>query len=197
MNRIHRIHDPQEHRHRIPWQLRHCKVQQRVIIEPGPLLRRNKQCRAPRPSVVSGDQHAVDVSLDDAGETAEDGGDFGRADVFRFPAICIAEPVEEEPAAVCVATEGVAGAVPEVALSKNVPDEFFRGGGRVVPVAGKGLFGGDLDDDFAALGVGLAGGEAGDGVADDVVGRRVDGDGDVDVAVEEAQEGAVVADAAG
>jgi len=149
-------------------------------------------------TIVTGDRDTVDDGLRDAGEGAEGLGYFCRGDVFAFPAVGVAEAVEEVPAARGVAAEGVAGAVVEVALCEDVVGEFGGGGRGVVPVAWEGGAAGlDFDEDFAARGVGGPGCEAGGCGAKDGVGVWVDGDGDVEVVGAGAEEGAVVADCVG
>ena len=143
------------------------------------------------------DQHAVDVGFEDAREGTEDFGDFGRRDIFGFPAVGVAEAVEEEPAAVVGAAQGVAGAVVEVALFEHVAGEPLGCCFGRVFIAGEDGLVGDGDEDFATDGVGLADCVAGGRVAEDVVGGMVDGDGDEDVVVDAADEGAVVADGVG
>ena len=90
MYRCHSPNDSQKNRHSIPRQASISMPQQRVEIELRPLFRGDEQRRAPSTAIVAWYKHAVDISLDDARETAENFGDFSRADVFRFPAIGVA-----------------------------------------------------------------------------------------------------------
>ncbi len=197
---VHRCHgadNSQENRHSVPRQGGVGVLEQRVEIEAVPLLRRDEQCRASRTAVMPRYQDAVDVGLDDAGKAAENLGHFGRADVLGFPAVGVAEAVEEEPSAVWGSTEGVAGAVPEIAFREDVASDFLRGGVGVAPVTGKGLLVGDLDHDFPAFFEGLPYSEAHVWISDDFVGCGVDFDGHVDISVDVAKEGAVMPDAIG
>ena len=193
----HGADEAQENRHGVARQRGVGVLQQRVEIETFPLLRCNEQCCASRTAVVSGYQYAVDVGLDDAWEAPEDLGHFGRADVLRLPPVGVAEAVEEEPAAVWGSTAGVAGAVPEVTFREDVADEFLRRGVGIAPVSGKGFLVRDLNDDLAAFFVRVSDREASLWISDDVVARRIDFDGHVNVAVEVAEEGAVMSDAVG
>lgn len=193
----HGVDDSQEDWHSVTRQGAVGVLEQRVEIEAVPLLRRDEQCRASRTTVMPGHQDAVDVGLDDAGEAAENLGHFGRADVLGFPAVGVAEAVEEEPSAVWGSTEGVAGAVPEIAFREDVASDFLRGGVGVAPVSGKGLLVRDLDDDFPAFFVRLSYREAHVWISDDFVGCGFDFDGHVDVPVHVAKEGALMPDAIG
>jgi len=60
---------------------------------------------------VGGDFDSVDIRFLDAGEVADGLRHFGRADVFAFPAVGVAEPIHEEPAAVGETAQRVAGSV--------------------------------------------------------------------------------------
>lgn len=150
-------------------------------------------------AVVARQRDAVHGRLADAGVPAQDLGDLGRAHVLALPAESVAEPVEEEPAAVGVAAERVARAVVAVALPEDVV-HVLLGRGLLVPVVPRerGRDGRRLaDEDLAADVVGHARGEARLAVAHDVPRVRVDGDGHQDAVEPPAADEPVVADAVG
>lgn len=190
-------HDPQENRHRVLRQALR-RVHAQLLVESIPLSLRallQVQRRTARPPFMARHRHAVDVRLRHAGDAAQTLGDLGGRDVLALPAERVAEAIHEVPLPVVVSPQRVARPVVHVALPEDVLREALlrRAGGP--PVALEGVLVGDRDEELAALVVGAAAREARGGVAPDVAGLVVDGDGDVDVVHEAAQDEAVVADA--
>ena len=151
-------------------------------------------------AVVMRQFDAVHVRFVDERVRAQGFGDFGCGDVFGLPAEGVADAVVEEPAAVFVPADDVAGAEPGVALAQDVAHDFAVRGLGVVEVAlefGADVGGVDSVEEFARGAAGDFVAEIGAGVADRLFGFPVElDDGDLR-AQQGAGDGAVAADGAG
>lgn len=111
-------------------------------------------CSAAGAAVVARDLDAVDVCFGDGGVFSEDLADFGRGDVFGFPAKRVAEAVDEPDTALGVPAHEVARAEVCVALFLDVADDFAVCGFGVAVVAREALVdvvGLELREELAGL----------------------------------------------
>ena len=98
------------------------------------LFRVEQDRRTARSPVVTRHFDPVDIGLVDVRVRAEDGADFGRGDVFGFPAECVADAVAEPPPAFAVPPDNVSGTEICVSFDDDVAEDFALGCGRVVEV---------------------------------------------------------------
>src|SRR6185437_11170651 len=77
--------------------------------------------------ILSRDMHTIDVRVENAGDDAQDFGDFAGGDVFAFPAESVAYAIDEIEIAVFVAAHQVAGAKPAVAFFEHVIEDLLFG----------------------------------------------------------------------
>ena len=140
----------------------------------------------------------IDNGLQHAGIRPQQVTDLRGGHILPLPAERVAQPVAEEPPALAVAPQRVAGAEVHVALLEDVPGHLLLGGGVVVPVPAEGPaeHAGarvDMDEDLAALVEGHAPREARAGVAEQLARLRVRGNGHVLIPEEPPLDGAVEA----
>lgn len=81
------------------------------------------------------DTNAVDVRFKDRRVGAKHFGDFIGRHILALPAIRIANAIREEPTALVIPTQHVAGAEPRVALFQNIAHDFAIRCAGVVEVA--------------------------------------------------------------
>ena len=97
-----RADQPQKDRHRIPRQPAPRESRKSLPIERACAVGIDSEGRASRAAIVPWHKHAIDVRFRHAWERAQRFRDFGGGDVLRFPAIGVAQPVEEEPSPVVI-----------------------------------------------------------------------------------------------